>query len=78
MCSSDLSSAFRQIGKPYNKNVKECKMFDFIIKMIADIFDGMTNAHYAFLSDIGGIQKDFFGSYVILELYRIRQLMGHT
>ena len=53
-------------------------MFDFIIKMIADIFDGMTNAHYAFLSDIGGIQKDFFGSYVILELYRIRQLMEHT
>ncbi len=31
------SPAFRLIGKPYNKNVKECKMFDFIIEMIADI-----------------------------------------
>ena len=31
------SSAFRLIGEPYNKNVKECKMFDFIIEMIADI-----------------------------------------
>ena len=29
--------AFWQIGEPYNKNVKECKMFDFIIEMIADI-----------------------------------------
>ncbi|MFG6334004.1 MAG: hypothetical protein K1W20_00770 [Lachnospiraceae bacterium] len=31
------SPAFRLIGEPYNKNVKECKMFDFIIEMIADI-----------------------------------------
>ena len=31
------SLAFRLIGEPYNKNVKECKMFDFIIEMIADI-----------------------------------------
>ncbi len=31
------SPAFRQIGESYNKNVKECKMFDFIIDMIADI-----------------------------------------
>lgn len=30
------SPAFRLIGEPYNKNVKECKMFDFIIEMIAD------------------------------------------
>ena len=31
------SPAFRLIGEPYNKNVKECKIFDFIIEMIADI-----------------------------------------
>ncbi len=31
------SPAFRQIGESYNKNVEECKMFDFIIEMIADI-----------------------------------------
>ena len=31
------SPAFRLIGEPYNKNMKECKMFDFIIEMIADI-----------------------------------------
>ncbi|RKI93138.1 hypothetical protein D7V94_03895 [Parablautia intestinalis] len=31
------SPAFQLIGEPYNKNVKECKMFDFIIEMIADI-----------------------------------------
>ena len=31
------SLAFQLIGEPYNKNVKECKMFDFIIEMIADI-----------------------------------------
>ena len=31
------SPVFRLIGEPYNKNVKESKMFDFIIEMIADI-----------------------------------------
>ena len=31
------SPAFRQMEESYNKNVEECKMFDFIIEMIADI-----------------------------------------
>ena len=31
------SPAFRCIGEPYNKDVEECKMFDFIIEMIVDI-----------------------------------------
>ena len=31
------SPAFRQMGESYNRNVEECKMFDFIIDMIADI-----------------------------------------
>ena len=34
-------------------------MFDFIIEMIADIFDGMTNANIMLFSDIGGIQPVF-------------------
>lgn len=31
------SLAFWQMRESYNMNVKECKMFDFIIDMIADI-----------------------------------------
>lgn len=35
--AEQASSAFRQMEESYNKNVEECKMFDFIIEMIADI-----------------------------------------
>ena len=33
---------------------------NLLLQEIFTITDGMTNAHYAFLSDIGSIQKDFF------------------
>ena len=33
---------------------------NLLLQEIFTITDGMTNSHYAFLSDIGGIQKDFF------------------
>ena len=36
MCEQ-ASQAFWMIVEPFNKNVEECKMFDFIIEMIADI-----------------------------------------
>ena len=35
--SVTMPAAFRQMGESYNKNVKKCNMFDFIIDMIADI-----------------------------------------
>ena len=35
--ASQASPDFQQMEESYNKNVEECKMFDFIIEMIADI-----------------------------------------
>lgn len=35
--AGQASPAFQCIGEPDNKDVEACKMFDFIIEMIADI-----------------------------------------